>query len=64
MLESSLSLQDALLQQRSAPRQLAAARHFLVLGVVSNQRTPETRQWIRTTYMADAAGLDGVLLAS
>ena len=62
MIDSSLSLQDSLLQRRSAPRQLAAAHHFLVLGVVSNQRTPETRQWIRKTYMADAVGLEGVLL--
>jgi len=34
----------------------------LVLGVVSNQRTPATRDWIRQTYLAEAAKLDGVVL--
>ena len=33
-----------------------------VLGVISNQRTPKTREWIRSTYMAEAASLEGVLL--
>ena len=33
-----------------------------VLGVISNQRTPKTREWIRSTYMSEAASLEGVLL--
>jgi len=33
-----------------------------VLGVISNQRTPKTREWIRSTYMGEAASLEGVLL--
>ena len=33
-----------------------------VLGVISNQRTPKTREWIRGTYMGEAAALEGVLL--
>ena len=33
-----------------------------VLGVISNQRTPKTREWIRSTYMVEAASLEGVLL--
>ena len=30
--------------------------------MISNQRTPKTREWIRSTYMGDAASLEGVLL--
>ena len=44
------------------PRRRLSTERTLVLGVVTNQRTPQTREWIRRTYMVDASSLDGVLL--
>jgi hypothetical protein len=44
------------------PRRGLVTERQLVLGVISNQRTPKTREWIRSTYMGDAASLEGVLL--
>ena len=44
------------------PRRGLATERQLVLGVISNQRTPKTREWIRGTYMGEAAALEGVLL--
>ena len=35
------------------------SRLLLVLGVISNPRTPHTRQWIRSTYMATAPRRNG-----
>ena len=65
LFSTTLHAQEALVERAASQRRrlmVPAHTRLLVLGVISNQRTPDTRQWIRQTYMADASTLDGVLL--
>lgn len=64
----SLLSRRRLRQQRSHRRrqqqqpQVEESRLLLVLGVISNPRTPHTRKWIRESYMAVAPKRNGRVL--